>query len=911
MAVTTPQSTVPAAGPVEVTVTVRSEAGAALAGQPVSLSGPGWGSFENADGTTDGAGQYTTKFWLGTPWAKPGTTATITAVSSGLNTSTTFTVVGSNVLASGPNNWGHIGNGAPGGGWTTPAQTLPVFPSPVVQVASGDAHTVALLADGTVWTAGNPDFGRLGRDTSVIPYTQFGPVPGLSGVTQIAAQWNGCYALVGGKVMAWGWNIWGQIGDGTTTDRDRPTEIPGLANVTFLAAGRVNGLVILADKTLWSWGASNASGQVGNGSTTNQLSPVAVTGLSDIVQVVGGNDTHSALDSSGAVWSWGANDLGQVGDGTTSTRTQPVQVTSLSGVASIARGGDAGYAIRSDGAVFAWGSNARGQLGIGSATGAQATTPAEVPALSGATTIAAGASNAYALRSDGSIVAWGSNADGELGDGTTADRDTPVAVAGLTGRSIAAISSGARMNAVFFVTTPATVSLDVDAQVSAGTAGTVTATVSTGSAGVEGVTLTLSATRNATLGAGSGTTDGSGSFRTTVTPDVWTRPGVISAVSASSDEGTATDTYQVIGANLLHAGYGLYGAGGDGAESDHTAATQSSRVFPSPVVQVYTGYIFAVALLADGSVWSVGRNDNGALGDPSIPVSAGWPGWTGRKTWGRVPGLPSNVVQISGGRASVYALTADGDVYAWGWNADGQLGDGTMTDRSSAQRIPNLSGAKKICGAYRSAFAILSTDAVSAWGANSSGNLGDGLRTRSVLSPISVPAWGSVTDIGGDNQQTAALRTDGTVWTCGATSGTLGNGDSSGSTTPLAVSGLSGVRALAAGFGFFHVLRSDKTVAGWGINDAGQIGNGGTSTVLSPTSVSALTGVTKITGRWGGGYALLDNGEVWGWGKNDAGQLGDGTTINRTTPAQMTGLTGRTVVGIDAGISAEGAFIRV
>ncbi|CAN3701423.1 hypothetical protein MMX123_01417 [Microbacterium sp. MM2322] len=894
---------IPATGPVAVTVTVRSLAGAVLPGQVVSLTGPPDSNFASSDGTTDGSGRFTTTFWLAKPWITPGTTITITAVSTGTSASQAFTVAGSNMLATGPNTWGHIGNGAPGGGWTTPAQTLPVFPSPVVQVASGEAHAVVLLANGTVWTAGNPAFGRLGRDTTVVPYTQFGQVPGLSDVTQIAAQWNGCYALVADKVYAWGWNNWGQVGDGTTTDRDRPTLVSGLSGVTTLAAGRVNGLVILTDGTVRSWGGANEKGQVGNGSTSNQLTPVTVTGLSGIVQLAGGNDTHSALRNDGTVWAWGANDQGQVGDGTNITQLTPVRVAPLNPVrySAIARGGDTGYALLADTKqVVAWGRNNEGQVGSGPAGAPTELLPREVDGMTNTVLLAAGVSSVYAKKADSTVFAWGLNTNGELGTGDSTTRNTPTPVAGLSGRFISAISSGARMTAAYFVAESTSVTVDVDAQVTAGTAGAVTASVVAPSSAVMNTALTLSATGNTTLGATSGTTDGAGHFSTTVTPNVWTRPGSVLRVTASCDAGTATDTYTVLGANLLHAGYGLAGAGGDGQVANHTVATQPSRVFSSPVVQVYTGYIFAVALLADGSVWSVGRNDYGQLGNPSA----------GTNTWGRVPNLPSDIVQITGGRSTVYALTAEGNVYAWGWNGNGQIGNGNTVDQATPVQVPNLAGVKRICGAYRSAFAIMGDDSVRAWGKNDGGSLGNGGNTDQ-LTPVAVPAWGTVRDIGGDHQQTAALRTDGTVWTCSATSGTLGNGTAATSAVPVQVAGLSNVSALGFGFGFFHALRADKTVVGWGANDVGQLGIGSVSTspVLSPTPVSALAAVSQIADGWGGGYALLSNGQVWGWGQNSSGQLGDGTTDLRKSPVQMTGIGGRPISRIDAGISAAGAYL--
>ena len=880
-----------------------------VAGATVTLVATDNAAIAAPSGATDASGVFQTTV---TPdrWTTPGEVVRVTASASSGSAQDTFLVLGANMLACGFDGQGHLGIDNSGSTPLVPVQVNRAFPSPVVQVSSGEVHTVALLRDGSVWTAGLSDYGRLGRSTTTVPGTQWGQVPGLSGVTQIAAGWNNSYALMAdGTVMAWGWNNWGQCGDGTNTDRYSPVKVIGLQKkVISLAAGRVNGLVVLEDNTAMAWGAANQSGQLGNGSTSNSSTPVVISNLANVVKLAGGNDTHSALLSDGSVWAWGANANGQVGDGTTVTRLSPVKLTSVSGAKDIGRGGDAGYVQLSDGSIWGWGSNAYGQVGDGTTTDRLA--PVAISGLSNVVQLAGGYYNGYALQSDGSAKAWGRNDAGQLGDNSSTQSASPVTVQGLSGRSVTSLATGARMGAPLFVIGQSTVAIDVASPIVAGSAGQVTATVATGSTPVEGAAVSLTASAGAALGASSAQTNASGQVQTTVTPDVWTRPGSSLSVTAASGLSTARDVYTVTGSNLIHTGYGLWGAGGDGTSSAATTPTQTLRAFSSPVVQAYTGFIFGVALLADGSVWSVGRNDYGQLGDPSVPVYDGSNGSAGRSTWGRVPNLPANVVQITGGRATVYALTADGNVYAWGWNANGQIGNGTTTDQSSPVKVPGLSGVRHLGGAYRSCFAIMGDGSVKAWGKNDGGSLGDGTTTQR-LSPISVSAWGTVSDIGGDHQQTAALRTDGTVWACSAVSGTLGNGDGATSASPVQVNGLSGIQALGVGFGFFHVLKSDGTVAGWGANDVGQIGNGGSSTVLSPTAVTGLSGVSKIADRWGGGYALLSNGQVWGWGKNDSGQLGDGTTTNRLSPVQMGGLASRSVSSLNAGVSAEGCFLVV
>jgi alpha-tubulin suppressor-like RCC1 family protein len=177
-----------------------------------------------------------------------------------------------------------------------------------------------------------------------------------------------------------------------------------------------------------SWG-DNALGQLGNGTLTARDTPGAVSGLSSgVLQVSGGGDYGLAITSGGTVWAWGENDHGELGDGTVTERTTPVQVSGLSGVRQVSAGVDHSLALRSDGTVWAWGQDDHGQVGNGVFSSTPQLTPVEVPGLTGITKVAAGWLFSLALRSDGTVWAWGVNAAGQLGNGTTTDSALPVQV---------------------------------------------------------------------------------------------------------------------------------------------------------------------------------------------------------------------------------------------------------------------------------------------------------------------------------------------------------------------------------------------------------------------------------------------------------------------------------------------------
>ncbi|MGH9280258.1 MAG: RHS repeat-associated core domain-containing protein [Acidimicrobiales bacterium] len=291
-------------------------------------------------------------------------------------------------------------------------------------------HSLASRTDGTVWAWGHNAYGQVGDGTTAQRNSPVA-VPGLADVVAVAGAAYQSAALLGdGTVWAWGGNWAGQLGDGTTVERHAPVQVQGLSGVRAIAAGSSHFLALKDDGTVWAWGY-NANGQLGDGTTQDRNAPVAVLGLSGVVAIAGGYAHSVALRADGTVWAWGHNGFGQLGDNTTTERRTPVQVQQLSGVRAIASGYFHVLAAKADGgSVWAWGYNAYGQLGNN--TTADQRLPVLVAGLSGVSSVAANGYSSAALRSDGTVRAWGYNANGQLGDGTTLDRRTPVAVSGLS-----------------------------------------------------------------------------------------------------------------------------------------------------------------------------------------------------------------------------------------------------------------------------------------------------------------------------------------------------------------------------------------------------------------------------------------------------------------------------------------------
>ncbi|MBR4544481.1 MAG: Ig-like domain-containing protein [Oscillibacter sp.] len=216
-------------------------------------------------------------------------------------------------------------------------------------------------------------------------------------------------------LWTWGSNNYGQLGDGTTTDRSFPVKI--MDSVSGVSLSDFQSAAICADGSLWMWGC-NEYGQLGDGTTTNRSTPVKI--MDDVSAVSLGYYHSAALRPDGSLWTWGRNDYGQLGDGTTINQSTPIKT--MDNVFSISLGNYHSAALRPDGSLWTWGYNYYGALGNGTET--HSSTPVKI--LDDVSSVSLGGTYSSAIRTDGSLWVWGNNDCGQLGDGTKTDRKTPI-----------------------------------------------------------------------------------------------------------------------------------------------------------------------------------------------------------------------------------------------------------------------------------------------------------------------------------------------------------------------------------------------------------------------------------------------------------------------------------------------------
>ena len=643
---------------------------------------------------------------------------------------------------------------------------------------------------GMLWGWGNNSFGQLGDGTTFL-YRKT-PVNVLGGrsfsdVTAGLYQTSALEASTG-FVWCWGRNQYGYLGDGTIFNKSSPISVLGGRSFSKISKGSYLHTLAIEGSTgfCWGWGQGNT---LGDGTIEHRSSPVSVLGGRSFSQLAGGTSTSLGIEAStGLAWTWGYNGLGQLGEGTTENKSSPVSV--LGGRSyNKACIGSRGLAIEgSTGNAWTWGHNIVGWGGqLGDGTTESKSSPVGVLGGRSYSEVAGGQNQSLALEaSTGYLWSWGDSSYGQLGNLTNDPQSSPISVVG--GKSFNKIYSG--KNTLY--------GLDSS-----------------------GIAWGIGRDSNAELG------DNIELSRSTPVYVLGNRKySKITAYSGVSILALESST-----------GYAwMWGNNSFGQLGNGTTKQENSpiKILGNISFSEISNLEFTCSAIegSTGIVWGWGSNSYGQLGDnttihKSSPITL-----VGGKSFSKVEAGAWNIAAIEG---------STGLVWGWGWNDYGVIGDGTTIMKSSPVTVLGGKSFNAItCTSFDTLGIEGSTGIVWGWGLNQEGKLGEGTTTRR-SSPVSALGGRSFFKINAKEYTTLAIEgSTGYAWACGGySSGEYGIGDGTTnlSSSPVSVVGGRSFKEIASGYHNFAIEASTGQAFGWGKNIWGELGDGTFESRSSPVSI--------------------------------------------------------------------------
>jgi alpha-tubulin suppressor-like RCC1 family protein len=768
----------------------------------------------------------------------------------------------------------------------------------ITALSAGYTHCIALKNNGSLWSWGSNNYGQLGLGDTSLTATPY-PVTGTTSAgfdldwSSVAAGNSFTVALKSNNTLwAWGFNMSGQLGDGSTdinpstSKKTIPTQIGTESDWFSISAGNIHTIALKLNQTLWVWGG-NDSGQLGDGTTDNRNTPMQIGTESNWNNIsagyshtIGIKTNNPPAGEAGTLWAWGRNDSGQLGDGTNDTRYTPRQVGSESDWVISSAGGFHTIARKTNNTLWAWGQNDYGQLGLGdSGSSTNRNTPTQVGNNSDWFSVIAVYQYSLGLKTNGTIWVWGRNDYYQLGLGDAVNRNIPYALGSpVTPSSLIIINiSSARIDILWTDNSYNEIGFIIERKIGATGEWQEIATVGQNVILYSDTTVTPGNTyyyrfKSYNNFGYSPYSNEVNAMATILAPSnlildlVSTSQINLSWTDNSSDE-TGFKVERKIGSNGTYQSIGETGVN----------ITTYSDITPAGFVSNTTYYYRVKAFNID--------TESTYSNERSIIIAEG--------DW----------LTIASGRNHNVALKIDNTLWSWGWNDKGQLGlgdSGSGKERTTPTQIDASADWSTVSAGWLHTLGIKTNPAgggtLWSWGWNLYGQLGVADKVNRITPSLvagSYTDWVSATAGFG---HTLGLKTNGTIWAWGDNSyNQLGFYDITGITTPrqlgtqsdwLAVSGAN-LSTIAAGYNHSLALKRDGILWSWGQNNYGQLGLGYTSPKNTPTQVGNQTDWVSIAGGLSYSIGLKSNGTVWSWGLNDVGELGLGDNTNRDTPSQV------------------------
>ncbi|WP_224998621.1 putative Ig domain-containing protein [Cesiribacter sp. SM1] len=568
-----------------------------------------------------------------------------------------------------------------------------------------------------------------------------------------------------GTLWAWGRNNYGQLGDGTYTEQITPVQIGVDSDWKIVSTGAHHTVAIKKDGTLWAWGF-NQSGELGDGTNISKITPVQTSTDTDWLMISVGAYHTVALKNDGTLWAWGDNTAGRLGNGNESSSNTPELIAEGSRWKAVNAGLMNTIAIKEDGTLWAWGANWLGLLGY---EGEDSKVPVQIGSDTDWEVVDLGYYNATAIKRDGTLWTWGSKDNGMLADGTTANRYRPTQIGNET--------SWKKVNAFY------------------------------------SHTLAIK-------------TDGS----------LW-----------------------------------AWGSNDSGQLGNGTLQAETTPVMigdSKDWKEILTGESHSIALKTDGSLWTWGGNRYGQLGN-SVPAKFATPEETIST---------ANWSAVAAGNSHTLALRADGTLWSWGNNSYGQLGDGTLLDRAVPVQIGSDTDWTMVSAGWQQSFAIKKDGTLWTWGDNRYGQLGDGTFTTRVL-PVKIGSDADWKTVDAGYSHALAIKKDGTLWSWGSAGSYLGDGEEVGRNYPVKIGQDSDWDKISAGNNHSGAIKTNGSLWMWGSNWYGELGTGDINNIiLQPVEISPSVAWKSVSLGMNYTLAIKADGTLWTWGANYFYQLGTGST---------------------------------